>query len=222
SEKDSGTRVLCVLGLASLGFYLALATFLWTAWSFKNRIIDEVLLVIAAGALVIFYFWGLKFVPRASTRVIVTFAIAVGVAGFMTPPFDSTDVFFYMATGWQQTHYGSNPYSELLRTVDGALEDPMIQNEWMARNRNPWMDIPLPYGFLFALISRTIAWLGDGNFWLTLVLFNSLNVLMHAGTALFLWKAGKLLPDGSGKVMLYLYTWNPFVIFQYLADVHND
>jgi hypothetical protein len=53
----------------------------------------------------------------------------------------------------------------VLRNVAGATEDPMIQNEWMARNRNPWLDIPMPYGFLFALVARTIAWLGRGSFW---------------------------------------------------------
>jgi hypothetical protein len=222
SEDASGTRALKMLGLASLFFYVALTVFFWTAWSFKSRVIDQVLLVVAAGSLVGLYFWGLKFVPRAATSTVVLFAIAVGIVGFLTPPFDSTDVFFYMATGWQQAHYGSNPYSELLRSVDGAMQDPMIQNEWMSRNRNPWLDIPMPYGFLFAILSRGIAWLGGGNFWLTLSLFSLLNGLMHAGIAWFLWQSGKLLPEGSGKIILYLYTWNPFVVLQYLGDLHND
>jgi hypothetical protein len=98
----------------------------------------------------------------------------------------------------------------------------MINNAWMARNRNPWLDGPMPYGFLFALVSRAIAWLGGGNFWLTLALFSFLNLLMHAGTALFLWKASRLLPGDNAKATLYLYSWNPFVVLQYLADSHND
>ena len=80
----------------------------------------------------------------------------------------------------------------------------------------------MPYGFLFALVARTIAWLGRGNFWVTLSLFSFLNLVMHAGTALLLWKAGSLLPEGNGKVLLYLYSWNPFIVLQYLADLHND
>src|SRR5206468_3706668 len=119
------------------------------AWSFKKNAIDEIVFVVITGALAALYFVGLKFAGHAATSTIVVFAIAVGIVGFVTPPFDSTDVFFYMATGWQQAHYGGNPYSGLLRNVDGALDDPMIQNEWMARNRNPWLDIPMPYGFLF-------------------------------------------------------------------------
>src|SRR6476619_953429 len=155
-ERDADTRVLRVVGLISLGLYLSLALFFWTAWSFKKNAIDEVVFIVIAAALAVLYFVGLKFVPGARTSAILIFAIAIAAVGFLTPPFDSTDVFFYMATGWQQAHYGANPYVKLLREVDGAQDDPMIQNEWMARNRNPWLDIPLPYGFLFALLVRGI------------------------------------------------------------------
>lgn len=222
SEQESDSRTLRVFGICSLVLYVVLAVFFWTAWSFKSNRIDEAILLIVTAALAGLYFCGVKFARRATTSSIVIFAIGIGIIGFITPPFDSTDVYFYMASGWHQAHYGGNPYSGLLREVAGAAEDPMIQNQWMERNRNPWLDIPMPYGFLFALVARTIAWLGRGNFWATLWLFSFLNLAMHSGTALLLWKAGKLLPEGNGKVLLYLYSWNPFVVLQYLADLHND
>ena len=222
SERTPESRMLCRIGLSSLVLYTVLAVFFWTSWSFKVRRIDEIVIIVAIAALAGLYFYGLKLARRAAASTVVIFAVLVGLAGFVTPPFDSTDVFFYMATGWQQSHYGGNPYSGVLRNVSGGAEDPMIQNEWIMRNRNPWLDIPLPYGFLFALVSRIIAWLGRGSFWGTLALFSSLNLVMHAGIALLLWKAGRFLPEGNGKVVLYLYTWNPFVVLQYLADLHND
>ncbi len=183
SEAPSDSRVLRILGLCGLALYILLAVFFWTAWSFKTTWIDEAIILAVTAALAGLYFWGLKFARRAATPAIVTFAIGVSIIGFLMPPFDSTDVFFYMATGWQQAHYRGNPYS-------GS--------------------------------PRVIASLGRGNFWVTLRLFNFLNLAMHAGTALLLWKAGRLLPEGNGKVMLYLYTWNPLVVLQYLADLHND
>jgi len=204
-----------------LGLYVAFGAFFWTR-TLKSGWIDEVVVIAIGGALVALYFLGAKFAARATTSVIVAFATAIAVIGFLTVPFDSTDIFFYIATGWEQAHYGSNPYSVTLRNVDGAYYDPIINNAWMARNRNPWLDEPMPYGFLFALVSRAIAWLGGGKFWLTLALFSLLNLLMHAGTALFLWKAGKLVPGDNARVMLYLYSWNPLVVLQYLADAHND
>jgi hypothetical protein len=222
SAQQSHTRVLRSLGVASLVLYTALTIFFWTVWSFRASRLDEFTMVAVTGMLMAMYFAGLKFVRRAATSTIVIFAVCVGILGFVMPPFDSTDVFFYMATGWQQAHYGSNPYSALLGSLNGAIHDPMIQNEWMARNRNPWLDIPIPYGFLFALTARAMAYLGGGNFWLTLALFGGLNLIMHAGITAFLWQAGKLLPDNNSKVLLYLYSWNPFVVLQYLADLHND
>src|SRR5262249_18395051 len=74
------------------------------------------------------YFLGAKFAARATASVILAFAAGIGVIGFLTVPFDSTDVFFYIATGWEQAHYGGNPYSAMLRNVDGALHGPMINN----------------------------------------------------------------------------------------------
>jgi hypothetical protein len=211
-----------VFGAVSLVLYAALAVFFWTFWSFRKNLIDEILIIVVAGALVVLYFVGLKYVRRTKISTIVAIAVGIGLMGFICPPFDSTDVFFYMATGWQQSHYGHNPYSSLLRNVEAGLDDPMLQNNWMARNRNPWPDIPLPYGFLFALLSRSIAWLGGGNLWLTLAIFSFLNLLVHSATALLVWRAGTLLPDNNGKTLLYLYSWNPFVALQYLADLHND
>src|SRR5262245_15925800 len=222
SVQDADTSRLRVLGITSMLLYAALAAFFWTAWSFKAHRIDEVVILVVTAALAILYYSGIKFARNAAASVIVTVALAMGIVGFIMPPFDSTDVFFYMAKGWQQTHYGSNPYSRLLRNVDGAADDPMIQNTWMARNRNPYLDIPMPYGFLFALLARGLAWIGGGNFWLTLFSFKCLNLLMHAGTALFLWKSGKLQAEADGKAILYLYSWNPFIVLQHLANSHND
>jgi hypothetical protein len=175
SEKPSDTRVLRLFGFASLGLYVAFGAFFRTR-TLKSHWTDELVVIVIGGALVAFYFLGAKFAARATTSVILAFAVGIGVIGFLTVPFDSTEVFCDMATGWEQAHYGSNPYSVTLRDVDGAFHDPMINNAWMAQNRNPWLDEPTPYGFLFALVSRAIAWLGGGKFWLTLALFSFLNL----------------------------------------------
>src|SRR5215813_3935214 len=114
--KPSDTRVLRLLGFASLGLYVVFAAFFWTR-TLKSRWTDELVIIIIGGALVLLYFFGAKFAARATTSVILAFAVGIGVIGFLTPPFDSTDLFFYIATGWEQAHYGSNPYSVTLRNV---------------------------------------------------------------------------------------------------------
>src|SRR5262245_36019348 len=172
--------------------------------------------------LTIVYFAGIRLAGQASVRDIVIYAALFAVIGFATGPFDSTDVYFYMAQGWQQAHYGVNPYSHVLRDTQASASDPMISNRQMQRSRNPWLDEPIPYGFGFALLTRTIAWLGNGNWWLTFTLFNLLNVGIHASVALLLWKTATRIPGATPKLIVYLYAWSPLVVLQSLANVHND
>ena len=208
------------IGLYSLVLYCLLAVFFGIVQASKAQF--DVVVLATTGALAGLYFYGLRYVRNCPTSLILIFAIAFSLVGLFTIPFDSTDVFFYMATGWAQTHYQINPYSTSLRETTGADDDPMIHNRWMERSRNPWVDLPLAYGFLFAVVVRAIAWLGHGHFWTTLVLFKLLNLLTHAGTAALLWKSSRFLPDVNPKTVLYLYAWNPFVVLEYLANVHND
>ena len=211
-----------VLGFCSFAFYCILAGLFWNNFTSTATRADDIAVFVAGVALVVTYFYGLHSVKNVSMVLIIAFVIAFAIIGFLIVPFDSTDVFFYMATGWEQSHYAHNPYSRSLRDIAEIADDPLVQNEWMARNRNPWLDLPVPYGFLFALISRGIAWAGHGSFWATLALFTLLNLMTHAGTAWLLWKAAKLIPGANPNTVLYLYSWNPFIVLQYLANVHND
>ena len=98
----------------------------------------------------------------------------------------------------------------------------MISTRWMQLNRNPWLDEPIPYGFGFALLTRALATVGNGNLWLTFWLFDLVNLLVHAAVAWLLWSTAHLIPGAEPKLVLYLYSWSPLVVLQYLADVHND
>src|SRR5262245_21957597 len=186
-----------VLGFCSFAFYCILVGLFWNSFTSTATMSDDLEVFVAGAALVVVFFYGIRFAKHVPTILIVAIAAAFALAGFFMVPFDSTDVFFYMATGWEQSHYAHNPYSKSLRDIEDILEDPLVQNEWMARNRNPWLDLPVPYGFLFALISRGIAWAGRGSFWATLALFSLLNLMIHAGTAWLLWRASKLIPGAN-------------------------
>jgi hypothetical protein len=208
------------MGVGATLTYLGIAVF----FGFTNAptTTAAIFIVCVSAVLAWLYFAGIKHAARSRMSIIVICAVGFSLIGAMTPAFDSTDVFFYMATGWGQAHYHMNPYSTSLRETTGAAGDPMIYNQWMARSRNAWLDLPLAYGFLFAIIERGIAWLGMGNFWATLGLFKLLNLGMHAGTAILLWKACRFFPGVDPKTVVYLYSWNPLVILEYLANGHND
>jgi hypothetical protein len=216
----SRTPLTC--GIASTILYMLLAAVFWTDAAFNRTWAVEIFQYGILGLLTVLYFVGLSGVRHLTPRSIVAFGLIFAILGFMTAPFDSTDVFFYIAQGWLQTHYGGNPYANVLRDIPNVAGDPMIQSRWMELNHNPWLDEPIPYGFAFALLARFIAWLGQGHLWATLTLFAIINLGVHCAVSVLLWKSAMVIPEARPKLILYLYAWNPLILTQYLANRHND
>src|SRR5204863_5933840 len=74
----------------------------------------------------------------------------------------------------------------------------------------------------FAILTRTIAWMGAGNLGVTLALLTFLNLLVHVFMSVLLWKAVRFVPGADPRLVLYLYAWNPLVLTQSLGNLHND
>jgi hypothetical protein len=168
-------------------------------------------------ALLLLFWSGYKQISRAhdpSISTIVIFAAIFCLFAFLTFPFHSTDVFGYINRGWQQVHYGQNPYVHHLNDIPNWQQDPMLREHWIYN--------PNPYGFLFTLLARLIAWLSAGNWWAALALFKATNVLAYAGTGWLLWSASKRLPYLRPELALYLFLWNPLILLHHLANGHND
>ncbi|MCA1816086.1 MAG: hypothetical protein LC746_06705 [Acidobacteria bacterium] len=154
---------------------------------------------------------------RRDARTVAVFASVFCLFAFLTVPFHSTDVFGYVNRGWQQTHYGLNPYVYRLADTPGWQQDPMMREHWLYN--------PNPYGFLFSLLARFLCYVGGGNFWATLALFKLTNVAAFAASAWLVWKTSALLGHAGhgGRVRtLYLILWNPLVLMHHVANGHND
>jgi len=220
--RTVSSRLFFGCGTASIILYVLLAAVFWTDAVFNRTRTIEIFQYVVLAVLTVLYFVGLFRVHQVSPRSIIAFGLAFAMLGFMITPFDSTDVFFYMAQGWLQTHYGGNPYANVLRDIPNVASDPMIQSRWMELNHNPWLDEPIPYGFAFALLARFVAWLGQGDLWATLMLFAIINLGVHCAVGFLLWNSASMIPGANPKLILYLYAWNPLVLLQYLANLHND
>jgi hypothetical protein len=187
--------------------------------------IDDLLAWITAGALIGLYWAGYASLVRQrahSLATIVVPALPLLFTAFITIPYDSTDVFLYMDSGWAQAAYGANPYTTVLREIPGIDRDPMIRAEWMQANKNPWMDLPFVYGFLFAHLAKAIAWAGNGNWWLTLFLFKLINVAAYGATAFLLLSLARGLKFERPDVVLYLFMWSPLILLHHIVNAHND
>ena len=227
-ETDSGqagraggarpSRGLVRTGLLTAAVYLA--TFLFYVRGFQgySRTAREVFIWLAVLPLLYLFWRGYRLVRERGDELrvstVVWFAAAFCVTCALVYPFHSTDVFGYINRGWQQVHYGMNPYVYTVAEVPGWRDDPMIWNHWIYN--------PNPYGFLFTLLARGLCLLGGGNWWATLLLFKAVNAGAYALTGWLVWSGAKQLGHARPLLALYSFLWNPLVLMHHLANGHND
>src|SRR5439155_1709181 len=155
------------------------------------------------------YLWGyraLHALPDASgqRRAIVGFAAAFCVVALLIVPFDDIDLCCYINIGWEQAHYGLNPYTCPLAEVPGWEHDPMF--------RPYWQFTPSAYGVLFTAIARLVCRAGHGDWWLTLQLFRAVNVVAFGLTGWVVWSCCRRLGRPHPERALYLLLWNPLLV----------
>ena len=127
------------------------------------------------------------------------------VAGLLSYPALSHDLFNYIFDARIFTHYGQNPY------LHAALDfpaDPMLR--FMH-----WVHRPYPYGPTYLLFSFIPSFLGLNYFSVTFALFKAANAALYV---LCVWL---LMKYGNTKTAA-LFALNPLVIIEGLINTHND
>lgn len=207
------------IGVLTAGVYLLTAVFYLRGASAHSRTTRELFAWFVVLSLLFLFWKGYRIVAESAhllrVSTLVYFAALFCLAAFLTVPFHSTDVFGYINRGWQQVHYGQNPYVSVLGDIEGWQHDPMLREHWIYN--------PNPYGFLFTLLARLLCRIGQGNWWLTLALFKAVNVLAYAGIACLVWCGAKRLSTQRRPlVALYCFLWNPLILMHHIANGHND
>jgi hypothetical protein len=223
TEEGSGGGGGAARGLALTGALTAAvyaATFLFYVRGFQgySRRAREVFIWLAVLPLLYLFRRGYLIVrdagDRAQVTTIVAFAALFCVTCALVYPFHSTDVFGYINRGWQQVHYGMNPYVYTVAETPGWREDPMMWEHWIHN--------PNPYGFLFSLLARVLCSLGGGNWWATLLLFKGVNAAAYGLTGWLVWSGARHLGHARPALALYSFLWNPLVLLHHIANGHND
>ena len=216
-HRSLGKNSLRLYGFLTAAVYLLTVLFYLKGPQVHSRTARELFAWFICLALLFLFWRGYQQISRAdkpSERTVVGFAVVFCLLAFLVFPFHSTDVFGYINRGWQQVHYGQNPYQNNLHDVPNWQQDPMLREHWIYN--------PNPQGFLFTLLALLITKLGSGNWWLTLALFKITNVLAYAATGAMLWSAARRLPHLNSATVLYLFLWNPLILMHHIANGHND
>lgn len=131
--------------------------------------------------------------------------IAVGIiAGLLSYPALSHDLFNYIFDARIVTHYHANPY--LHKALDFPADHMLRFMHWVHRT--------YPYGPTYLLISLIPSALGLGIFSLTFFLFKGMHVVLFV-------VAGWLLYKMNRKASLIFMT-SPLIIIEGLINSHND
>ncbi|MDD9897673.1 MAG: hypothetical protein OXU45_01605, partial [Candidatus Melainabacteria bacterium] len=151
--------------------------------------------------------------PQLDFKKIRNLALGLAAIAVLIIPADSSDLWGYIARGWQQVAYDANPFSSVVADIDVWRDQAMLKNIL-------WQHNPSPYGPLFMLLAKYLTSLSGGNLWLAMLLFKVFNYGIFVATLTLL---EKLLEDHKHGLWLYTaFALNPFVIAEFLWNAHND
>lgn len=146
-----------------------------------------------------------------SLKSIILYVLIISCIFGLMLPFTTSDIFYYMGTGWIDSKYGENPYYTTVREV--RLQNP---NDEILQRTGVWENQVVVYGPLWAFICKILSFLSFGNVTLSLYIFKLFSILIHVLNTFLVYKITKK------HKFAVIYGLNPFIIFEMITNVHND
>lgn len=181
--------------------------------SIKESIIGAICFGLILIALFYFYF---KLIKKSNKefknlkQIIIYVLIIVCIFGIMLP-FTTSDIFYYIGTGWIDSNYGENPYYITVREV--RQQNP---NDEILIRTGVWEEQVVVYGPLWAFICKSLSFLSFGNATTALYIFKIAGIIIHILNTVLIYKI-----TNKNKFAL-LYGLNPFILFEMITNAHND
>lgn len=151
-----------------------------------------------------------------NNKQMAKFIVIVSIIFLIMLPLTSTDVFYYIGTGWSEACYGVNPYytsvQELMQVNTTAAND-----EILLKMPGVWAGQTIVYGPVWPLICKILSGLSMGNLAFALFIYKLFNLILHISNAYLIYKITK-----GKKVFVLAYALNPLVLFDGITNVHNE
>ncbi len=151
-----------------------------------------------------------------NNKKIWKFILVVSLLFFIMLPLTSTDVFYYIGTGWSEAHYDVNPYytsvDELMEQNEEAANDDML-----LKMKGVWSGQTIVYGPIWPLMCKILSGLSGGNLFLALFIYKLFNLCLHLVNTYLIYK----ITNKRGRFAL-IYAINPLILFDGIANVHNE
>ncbi len=161
-----------------------------------------------------FYFLIMKNVNRIfkTKKQLFFFLIVIGILFTTMIPTTSLDVYSYIGNGWIDSHYKENPYYTSVQDVINQYG----KNQMLGKVAQCWRDEPVVYGPAWQLVCKILTFFSFGDITLALYLFKITAFGVFLASSVLIEKITKK------KFFVVLFALNPFILFEFLANVHND
>lgn len=220
--------IVCIIfAMQSIKYYINNKTiFKFEQW-FKfllndtNRISQTYIYVLIVCALILLYFLIVKNREKIfkSNKQMFIFIAIVTVIFIAVIPFTSSDIFYYLGIGRLDSTYHQNPYYVTIKEfVEQGTNSQYLESDTVLAQGyiNVWSNSTVVYGPIWTAICKIVASLSFGNIDIGLLVFKTLNVLVHLLNCYLIYKIT------HKKMFTLLYGLNPYILIEGIACVHND
>lgn len=237
-EKDNNKYVKIIYVLISIFFIVPSITYIlsgkkilniYSDFSFfytpvgreitSTKLIGTILFVGVFIGLFILYIYMIKNVNKlfVSNHSLTKYIIIVSAIFCIMLPMTSTDVFYYIGTGWSEAKYKINPYYTSVNDILKQQEEAEQQlDKMLLKTPAVWRDQTIVYGPIWPMICKILSGLSFGNVGLALAIYKIFNLILHLINCYIIYKLT------NKKKFVLLYALNPMVLFNGLCNVHND
>ena len=147
-------------------------------------------------------------------KAMFKFIIVVSFIFTIILPMTSTDVFYYISTGWADARYNINPYYTSVKELQDDLN--LKNDEILNKMPKVWREQKIVYGPAWTLVCKGLSALSFGSLPIALLVYKLFNLLLHIANCFIIYKISKK------KLITLIYGLNPLILFESLTNVHND
>lgn len=149
-------------------------------------------------------------------KEILKYVAIVGCIFVIMLPWTSSDIFYYMGVGELDAVYKQNPYYVTMEQYYNENGE-NIDDEILEQGANNfWAPTTVVYGPIAQIIFRTCSAISFKNIDVCILVFKTLNLIVHLLNCYLIYKITRK------KKFVLIYGLNPFVLLEFIANVHND
>jgi hypothetical protein len=169
-------------------------------------------IILISALLLLFYLYlqGFKAISKnnISTKTIIKIAIIFNLSLLFITPITSNDLYTYIYRSRIISVHHENPYIQPYNNLTHDKLYNTLNNDW-SKNTNV-------YGPLFTMTGATITFIAKNSLFVSIFLFKFLFIILNIANIFLIKKISK------SKKAVFLYAWNPFIIFEFAINGHND